>query len=281
LKNIWRSIIRYYNVPERCDDPVITYQEWLYTICPDDPTTGIDCEDPVNFSNPECELIIEPVENVKDSLKKIMKDTCLNASQVNTLVSIFSAYIDGQGVEDLGCVQKMVYSKVLASGQKFGFCIAANIVGNGGYNATTKNIFWKYEAGIPVVSLFAHEFFHGFQDTFYTGGTAQYNAGTRTGFPNLEFEQALFYDIVNGSSNASAMGSTASQSLKDEYATWIETVTNNNTKYPKQFSDFGGQYYYFLTKFNQNANGYVGVGLVKTDLPPNTLLNIFLSSNCK
>ncbi|WP_316769430.1 hypothetical protein [Pedobacter frigiditerrae] len=150
--------------------------------------------------------------------------------------------------------------------------------GNGAYNSGT--IYYKFEEGIPNVGLFSHEFFHGFQDAFYPGGTSQYNTGTRTGFPNLEFEQALFYDIINGSGSANAMGSTASIAVRDEYRAWISSITNNNTTYPKQFSDFGGQYYYFLNKFHQNANGYSD-GLVKTDLPPNALLNIFSSSNCK
>lgn len=93
-------------------------------------------------------------------------------------------------------------------------------------------------------------------------------------------EQALFQDILNGSGNATAMGSTASTAVRDEYRDWIKSITNNNTTYPKQFSDFGGQYYYFLNKFHQNTVGYSG-GLVKTNLPPNALLNIFSPSNCK
>ena len=131
-----------------------------------------------------------------------------------------------------------------------------------------------------MVNLFGHEFFHAFQDTFYSGGTSQFNTGTRTGFPNLEFEQALFYDIINGSNDATAMGSTASQAIVIEYRNWISTITNGNTEYPKQFSDFRGQYHYFLNLFHQNAFGYSD-GLVKSDLLPGALLNIFSSSNCK
>ncbi|MFD0939387.1 hypothetical protein [Pedobacter boryungensis] len=41
-------------IPYYCSDPVITFQTWLYTVCPDDPEE-VDCEDPVNFTNPECE----------------------------------------------------------------------------------------------------------------------------------------------------------------------------------------------------------------------------------
>lgn len=82
------------------------------------------------------------------------------------------------------------------------------------------------------------------------GGTAQYNTGTRTGFPNIEFEQVLFYDIMNSSSSASGMGSEAPQAVV------IDAITNNNTTYPKVFADFtndannNNKYYYFLNLFS-------------------------------
>ena len=154
------------------------------------------------------------------------------------------------------------------------------IDGNGIYRPESATIFYKYEEGIPVGGLFGDEFFHGFQDSFYTGGTLQYNTGTRTGYPNIEFEQVLFADILNGSDNASAIGSTASIELRTEYRNWVKSITNNNTAYPKQLSDLGGQYYTFLNKFREHAYGY-DVGIVKTDLPPDALLNIFNSTNCK
>lgn len=216
-----------------------------------------------------------------DDLKVTLRDTCLNTRQMTSLRTVFNEYINGQGDNNLKCAHKAVYNRFLASGKKISICIDGSIIGNGSYRPGSGTIFYKDEAGIPVVSLFGHEFFHGFQDAFYAGGTSQYNTGTRMGFPNIEFEQALFYDIINGSGDANAMGSTASLTIVQEYKGWLDTITNGNTEYPKQFSNFGSKYYYFLNKFYQNAYGYAGIGSMKTDLPPNAILNIFLTSNCK
>ncbi|WP_426326588.1 hypothetical protein [Pedobacter sp. R-06] len=57
-------------------------------------------------------------------------------------------------------------------------------------------------------------------------------------------------------------------------------ITVNNTKYPKTFADFGGQYFYFMEKFKQYS-GYSDKGNIKYDLNPTTLLNLFSTSNCK
>ncbi|RZK64370.1 MAG: hypothetical protein EOO92_27595 [Pedobacter sp.] len=162
----------------------------------------------------------------------------MNAQQMLNLRLMFDSYLDGQGNNDFKCIQTTIYNKVKTLGKKFSFCIDSAQVpkdGNAAYKAGLGIIYYKFEEGIPVITPFRHEFFHGFQDAFYTGGTAQYNTGTRTGFPNLEFEQALFYDILEGSGSATAMGSTADISITDEYRTWISSITNNNTKYPKQF----------------------------------------------
>lgn len=102
----------------------------------------------------------------------------------------------------------------------------------------------------------------------------------------MEFEQALFSDIINGSSEASGMGSTAPQTVVIEYRNWINNITSNNATYPKLFSDFttdlnnNNKYYYFLNLFYQHSP-YANKGVVNTTLQPSALLNIFSTSNCK
>ncbi|MGV3546031.1 MAG: hypothetical protein ACO1N4_03140 [Pedobacter sp.] len=283
---------------EVCQDPIKVGEEcqdvWVDDPEePGDPEPGDPCDDPANFwmcnpDNPDPEDPWEPEpeqpEDARDSLDKIMKDTCLNAQQVEALAETLSGYLNGQGDADLACIQKAIYNKVLAAGKKFGFCVDSNISGNGSYNPATGNFLWKDESGIPVVGLFGREFFHGYQDTHYSGGTAQYNTGMQNGFPNIEFEQALFNDILNGS--ATAMGSGVPSAIFNEYEAWIESITDNYTKYPKQFSDFGtdsnnvNKYYHFLSLFYQHS-AYANMGTVNNSLQPSALLNIFNTSNCK
>jgi len=281
---------------ERDEYGNITYWEnlgYAYRICEStqDPTQPggmeeyfIDCAGELNgtaFDSP-CGCIggsTGIMECDTDSLDAILKDTCLNATQMASLRSSFNNFLNGEGNTVWACIHKATYSKVAAAGKKIGFCINT-ITGNGTYNALNSTITYANELGLSSFITLRHEFFHVYQDTYYTGGTLQYNTGTRTGYPNIEFEQALFADILNGSDNASAMGSTASIELRTEYRNWVKSITNNNTAYPKQLSDLGGQYYTFLNKFREHAYGY-DVGIVKTDLPPDALLNIFNSTNCK
>lgn len=53
------EIVCYYTadnpVPDYCDEPVMISKEWVSTECPDDGPNPGGCEDPMNFSNPECQ----------------------------------------------------------------------------------------------------------------------------------------------------------------------------------------------------------------------------------
>lgn len=227
------------------------------------------------------------VPTVLDSLNKIMKpSSCLNISQMQNLVTTFGSYLSGEGNATWACVQKAVYRKVEASGKKIEFCINGQIEGSGAYSPITGNFLWKDSTYISNATVFRHEFFHVYQDAHYAGGTAQYNTGNRTGYPNIEFEQALFNDILIGSEDAMGMGSSAPLNIVIEYRNWISTITNSNTQYPKQFSAFGydannvNKYYYFLNLFYQHSL-YVGIGAINNTLQPSALLNIFSTSNCK
>ena len=226
-------------------ESVTTCRQELYYVtvvisCPDEdgdggyvpPHGGTDPNDP------------EPPQ--QDSLQAIAKDTCLNATQMQTLKNSLANYLNGSGDASWACLQKAIYASVLAKSKKIGFCInPTQVSGNGSYSAVKGVMYFQDDYGLSNVIVFSHEFFHTYQDTHYPGGTSAFQSGTFTGYPNIEFEQALFTDILNGSSGANAMGSTADISLRTEYRAWVNSITNNNTTYPTQFSDFGGQYYYF------------------------------------
>jgi hypothetical protein len=269
-----------------------SYNEKIYDIgpgggggpSPEDYTEILDCAGvpggTAKFSE-ECKKCIGGTTGIEkcstDSLKKIMKENnCLDNDQFTILNNTFNSYLDGQGDVTWRCLTKYIYEKVEASGKKIGFCIDPSAEGNGTYNPKTGNIAWKDPAGLISTTFLGHEFFHAYQDVHYPGGTNQYG---NIGYPNIEFEQALFNDIMNG--DPTAMGSTAPQSVLDEYEKWVKTITNKYTTTPKQFADFQGQYNHFLTQFYQNANGYAGKGQINPNLIPTALLSVFSTSNCK
>jgi hypothetical protein len=221
-----------------------------------------------------------PTNQTDTALTNIMRDHCLTDGQLNLLNQTVNDYISGQGDQVSRCIHKAIYLKMKAN-NKIGFCVDsityANVAGNGLYNPVSKTLFWKSGLGVGHVPLFGHEYFHAFQDAHYTNGIQQYG---NVGFPNIEFEQALFYDLINGSEHATAMGIYAPQEVVDEYRSWLTTITNADEKFPKQFSDFGGWYFHFLGLFYQHSS-YQNHGSIDNNLKPNALLSIFSSINCK
>ncbi|WP_291401516.1 hypothetical protein [Daejeonella sp.] len=213
-----------------------------------------------------------------DSLKKIMKpkNDCLTDPQNTMLNNTFNQYLYEGNNEYWKCLRNFIYKKIESSGIKIGVCLDPTITDNGAYRPSQKNILLPNEFTLSSSSLFGHEFFHVYQDAHYPGGTSQYSY---TGNPNLEFEQALFKDIINGGFPTSAMGNGVSTQLQDEYETWIKSITNNFTIKPLQFSDLKGKYNYFLEQFYQNGP-YNRRGAINYNLRPDALFSIFTNSNC-
>jgi hypothetical protein len=203
------------------------------------------------------------------------KNDCLTEGQNTLLNNTFNKYLNKNG-EYWGCLHKYIYQKIASSGIKIGVCLDPKIKDNGAYRPSEKNILYPNESSLNSSSLLGHELFHVYQDAHYPGGTSQYS---HTGNPNLEFEQALFKDIINGGFPTSAMGNGVSTQLQDEYETWIKSITNNFTIKPLQFSDLKGKYNYFLEQFYQNGP-YNLRGAINYNLRPDALFSIFTNSNC-
>jgi len=93
---IWSQWCYYDNpddpTPSYCDPPVIESEEWLYTICPEE--GPIDCADPMNFENAECNPQFEPepeiINNVTDTCLKKTVDAILNNSVTGKIREIIS-----------------------------------------------------------------------------------------------------------------------------------------------------------------------------------------------
>jgi hypothetical protein len=230
----------------------------------------------------ECQKCIGGTTGIEkcptDSLKKIMKtkNDCLTDPQNTMLNNTFNQYLYEGNNEYWKCLRNFIYKKIESSGIKIGVCLDPTITDNGAYRPSQKNILLPNEFTLSSSSLFGHEFFHVYQDAHYPGGTSQYSY---TGNPNLEFEQALFKDIINGGLPTSAMGASASDNLNQDYETWVQSITNNFTIKPLQFSDLKGKYNYFLEQFYQNGP-YNRRGAINYNLRPNALFSIFNNSNC-
>jgi len=225
-----------------------------------------------------------------DSLDAILKDTCLNATQMASLRTMFNSYLEGEGNTEWACLRKKQYKLMKSLGIKFGFCIK-DMPGAAQAYDPKKNIFYfSTEASLNYTFNFNHEFFHSYQNNYLTNGTSSYSSITNQttgvttypdGYINLEFEVALYFDITSSRDDQSAFSnSTVPNDIQTEYKNWLNTITANNTKYPQQFSDFGGQYFHFMDLFKQHS-GYANRGNIANTMLPSTLLNLFSTTNCK
>jgi hypothetical protein len=253
---------------------------------PDDYTQLLDCAGVPNGTaifSAECQKCIGGTTGIDkcptDSLKKIMKtkNDCLTSGQTTALNNEFNDYLYNKSErKDWDCLHQYIYQKIEESGIKIGVCINPTIEGMGAYRVNEKNVFFRDESMLKHPSIFRHEFFHVFQDAHYTGGTEQYHP---IGAMNLEFEDALFNDIIAGAFPSSAMMS-GTRELKEEYEAWIVSITNNFKTKPKQFSDLQGKYDYFLNQFNQHSGYAGGDAKIRPGFQPNALLTIFSKTNC-
>ena len=222
-------------------------------------------------------------------LSKILGTTCLTGPQLASLSSTVDSYLSEEINSEWACLHKKQFNYLISKNVKIAFCTDGNSNVMQKYNPLNKSIIFKDDLAITLTNTFEHEFFHAFQDQMIPGGTTQYapygpNASNITypdGFINTEFETALFQDIIRDRSSQDALqNSNVPTAIKQEYVDWLNTITANNTKYPKTFNDLDGKYFYFMEKFKQYS-GYAGMGNIKTDMNPNTLLTLFSTTNCK
>lgn len=156
---------------------------------------------------------------------------------------------------------------------------------NARYNATTGEIDFESKYAATDLESLEHEMFHAFQDQTY-GHATYLSYGTLlpgnvypSGFIDVEFEQAIFEDIVNKTHYVTAHTNDAN--FKTAYDTWINSLTNNGTSYPKlnpqtditQYNNFITQYQSFLSQYQQIiGNPYYSP---IANYTPNALINMF------
>lgn len=167
------------------------------------------------------------------------------------------------------CSDDYIYNQFVSNGQKFNFKMNSGLPYPAGYNPTSKTFFFKNNDAITSSKL-KEEFFHAFQDFYYSGGIAQYAS---TGLVNIEFEAKLHTDITNvGCCVAFNMGS-APQEIKEQYENWVFAIQNNpstvsSTDYQKWLNLFNQYTPAYSSPFNSNLSS------------PDALNSIITSSKC-
>lgn len=163
---------------------------------------------------------------------------------------------------------------------KFSICINPSAPGSGAYSPSTQVLSFPNEDMASYSPEIGHELFHIYQDKFYINGITQYSTGTRTGYSNIEFEQALYADLAY-TTNPPTLFINAPSTLRTEYLNWINQITDNRTTFPREYSDLEDKYFYFLEKFREiNPGNNCSSPSIPT-LKPEAMLSIFKNSPCQ
>ena len=237
---------------------------------PVDPGGGLN-PPPDNPRNPPCQV----QQPVKDT---VLVKFCDNVSQaqctaIQNTINTF---------KNANCVSRFLFSSV--GSNITSYCINSATIGNVNFNPTTGSItFSSNDAASPAFTyLLEHEYFHAYQNISYQNGVATYGKNPNTGAPNpgfvnIEFEQAVFNDVVNGGNQAFVNGT---QDQKNMYLSWLSQLTNNGTAYPKLSSsntDFINKYNGFLNEYNSLSGNPYSSQVI--NLTPQAFINIFNNTN--
>lgn len=92
---------------------------------------------------------------------------------------------------------------------------------------------------------------------------------------NIEFEQAVFKDIMNG--YATALNYSQDNTIKLLYDDWIVSLTSNGSSYPTidTITDFETKYFQFLPEFKNSVPHYGNNSDIIPSLKPEALKKIF------
>jgi hypothetical protein len=169
----------------------------------------------------------------------------------------------------------------------FTVCISSNITGSANISTTSNTITFSSAPYSTTPDVTLHEFFHAYQNSITPGGTSNYGMNAQgvksSGYVDIEFEQAVFADILYNDGGAFLY--RGSQEQKARYNDWITSVRANG--YPKltpnttAYNDFINTYKSFLTEYNDlSGNPNHSTAL---NLNPVTLINIFnnINPNCQ
>jgi len=226
----------------------------------------------INISNRKKDLLLNYL-GIPDAqsnglliqLNKIVKTSNLTESQTTELA---------QKLQDWrlfgGCYTKWILSYFVNQNKKFDFVAQQTYPTPASYvnGKITINVGSMVYDNVGL----GEEFFHAYQDMYYSGGINQY---VNKGRPNIEFEAKLFWDIV---SSRSGNGGT-SLAIQDNpiYDKWINDLTHDGTQTP-QWEEIQPRYFEFMNIFKVKAPQY-DKEVIPT-LLPSAMLNVLNNSSC-
>ncbi|SMC73674.1 hypothetical protein [Pedobacter nyackensis] len=223
-------------------------------------------------------IVLPPLSNPTDTLNKIMRNTNLSEAQLAKLRTMLSRFLSGDGNERWACIHKQLYRHMASNNLKFDFMMNSNNLVPQSYNPVTSTFSFLNDDSFNYPNIFEHEFFHAFQDMFIATDT--YAIATSEGYPdgytNIEFETAVFTDLLKTNTVEYGAFMNADEELREDYSGWLNLIKDNNKKYPTTFDDFQGRYNFFLKKFQFNS-GYADKGQILLNMKPVSLLEVFFN----
>jgi hypothetical protein len=216
-----------------------------------------------------------PTYSTIDRLTNLLRFSNMTSSQkasVNEVLEELVLYT---------CIGKALYVQIAAAASpggtsKFNWYVDASINTPASYNPSTRTFKFKSQEDINLYNL-SEELFHAYQNTHYSGGTAQY---LTTGRPNIEFEAKVFRDLMASDKtmvNPWSIG-TVQNVEYENYLSWIRTLTNDGNRYPHSYSEMSNQYYHYMNEFVRSYPEYNDP--VIPDMDPTALFTLINSSNC-
>lgn len=209
---------------------------------------------------------IEPLEPIQHSSTPIIDDIANNIFLDFTQTKLLEDALDE--LIDL-CSDEYIYNELVAQGKKFNFTMDSSLGGLAGYDPSSKTFKFRNNDAITSGKL-KEEFFHAFQDAFYSGGISQY---ANTGKANVEFEAKLYQDIVKSNCCLAFDQSIVPYNLILNYMDWVNLIRSN----PSNLSS--KDYKYWVNLFNQYSTSYSST--LSSNLQyPNALISVLSNSGC-
>ncbi|MEM9858699.1 MAG: hypothetical protein AAF843_15170 [Bacteroidota bacterium] len=197
----------------------------------------------------------------QNALSEIANPDCLelNSSEKTQLENVILEYKEN-------CFRQQIFDYMSANDHNYCFKIGSQNGEPGSFNYLTQTISFKNIFSINSTT-FEEEFFHAYQDKFYTE-LSQY---TEDGRSNIEFEAKLFYDMTHGGICCLVFSNST---VQQEYLLWLDEITDGFTRIP-EWNEFSNNYFRYLEEFVIDKPLYDFP--INYELQPGALLSI---NNC-
>ncbi|WAC12425.1 hypothetical protein [Dyadobacter pollutisoli] len=204
-----------------------------------------------------------------------LPDRLSNLVRFNNLTASMLAQINAQWdlMFEKSCALRALYVGLTSRNAKLDIRYDPNLspsLADAFYDPVGNKMYFKSQS-FMTEDIVMEEFFHKFQNAYYSGGTTQY---TTNGHVNIEFEVALFQDIMAYIHGWPDMPTIPT----DEYSLWIDEITQGGTKFPTTFGPISAEYFNYLGLYDTTHPNVAGT--TSQSLTPGAMFEIFNSSSC-